>query len=917
MNKEEVKDVNEKIAKTTLDFFKYDMMLLSGNNDLCEYLIKQQKETGILDGITGVKDLPKTISALPDNDTQSQQVQSVSEDILTLLKDISFVTGVTKKQLSILKSEISEKIKQLKKECTDIRHAQEVLEGITEAANRQEYVSMINEKPELKKCLDSLQIEIPKNEDNDENPGEESSGDYEDLKNFLEESLKRAWEESDKRTAQFTAVFGEDGKVTSIDRLIDSIQSDITKPRNKDAHNQTDDNQIEHDVRNRAYDFKEHIKKWSFIYIEKGRPEKLDEFYRLAMALYRRFDSTAEFSFTIGGVECTNLSQLIEAMVANWNIGVELLKADQSIPDLIKRESEVLLPSYELLQSVVKAVKKKEQERKIEEITGAKRRREKSQGFDTAVYDDYKLWYDACMFKFIYGMKPEYLPICWRGNKWERREFVTKNIFPLMNQKKLSTAVQLVKKTGIDVMAEYGLFSEYFQQKAEAGSSCRYTVNEIRKIEDVIIKLYRGNDMQPEVPLYTFYENMIYLADAFDVKFRYRERTENRLIETKKELADIICKKIMAGDIDAAYSAIEDNSFSMLRGWLCSMEKSESWKDKVNEYFEWYLTIHNDAKLLEERKYGGLDYYSEANVFHNQYYPVTRLERKCLVCYRFLSLLLEESKDYMEPAQKISEYYVGKVGGYKEGYELYLQADSKGSGKIMSDLYMIIPFSPYRSPEQMETVENKDLSEEEAAWKWSKLVTDLNELREQDQEDFASLSEKTDFLRVVKKKIDNKLGERVQDGKFLLQKHYEGMEEDYGAVDKLLAKRICEHYIFVLRNIVDQTPVIMIDSKEKTGFFMLISQLKELKNARNQMKEFYDAFGRKKNELETFSSQAEPDNRFYIKAKEEALALWEELKKKEAEYAVSLITVRGKLAKKIAIFIVVLVVVMYIFSNLK
>lgn len=514
------------------------------------------------------------------------------------------------------------------------------------------------------------------------------------------------------------------------------------------------------EVRNRSKAYKNHILKWHPVYSIKHKADKLDEFYKKATTVYQKFDKNEEVAITLGGRECGNISELIQAMSDNWDLGVELLKANQSVPDIIKKESEILLPTYEILQGIVSAVKKQEQERRIDEITGAKKRRENSIQFDSSVYDDYKVWYDACMFKFIYGIKPEYRAICWRGTVQEPIEFVKKEIFPLLSQKKYETVKKLVSINGIDVLAEYGLLSYYFQRKSESGIGQDYDIEEIRNIELGILKIFKNDDNgYPIIPLYEFYEKLIDLARIFGLSYEYFVKGENKRIKDANQFIDIIHQYLEKQDIDGAYKIIECNSFATLRGWLCSRYKSKI--KIVNDYFNWYLNVCNYYRHIDKEDIASCNYYDMVDRKHSAYMPISKLEMKCMVCFRFMKMLLEDGNILKKCGNIINLYYC-KMSNIVDISML--------KPVMIDELREFIPYNTYRVlPENVFLSDYTKYNVDENAYIWDIIVKLLKNFEEQGLP--ANCDLRIQFISIYNFMHNIINGENLSD-KFLLERYY-------------------------------------------------------------------------------------------------------------------------------------------------
>ena len=320
-----------------------------------------------------------------------------------------------------------------------------------------------------------------------------------------------------------------------VNDIISSLEKDIVKPRNEEAHQKIDTEQYTYEIREKAKRYYEHINKWRFVFRIRGNLAKYDELIGKAKRTYDKFSANGMLTIPLGGNECTTLDELIDAIADNWDLGIELLKANESIPRFIRQESELLISTYNILSGVVQDVIKREQECRINEVVEAKKRRYDIKAFNSSIYNDYKLCYDDCMFKFIYGVRPSYEKFCWRGLSLNMEAFAKLYIERMLEFNDDDTVYVWLRIQGLDRLAEYGLFSYFFQMKnASLGvGEKKYDLDLIGKAELSILKtdkVYKGTN-RPYIDLYELYYYLIKLSEQFGKKYVYKIRNIERYSE--------------------------------------------------------------------------------------------------------------------------------------------------------------------------------------------------------------------------------------------------------------------------------------------------------------------------------------------------------------------------------------------------
>ena len=782
MDKKDALVINDDLEKVIVDFMKYSIQLLIEDGDVYSFF---EQEKMNISGVTGCSGLHKLITeyneklrddALSEEEADAYK-RNIHEELDSKLRDISFLTNVAERLLDKFKDNVEAKRKPLTDRNGSLKHALKKVNELDESKsvtteNYEEYHKKQNAVSPILTSFDICPIF-------DENST------FEDVwaKEYLVSRLEALIQESDHDIKEFNSQYKTAEFVkNSVDELKKAIKTDITEYRNSDKHNQNDDKQYHMDVRSRVKAFMQHIRKWRNVYDFKKQVVKIDDFIKRADLLYRKFDVNADTVITLGGHECRNINELIQTMAENWNLGIELLKANQSVQDLIKKESEVLLPTYELLQGIIGAVKEQEQSSRIDEIVGAKRRREDAVQFDTSAYNDYKVWYDACMFKFIYGIKPEYRPICWRGIVLEPVEFVHLFIKPLLSQINTEGARRLLLSNGLDIFAEYGLISYYFQKKNESSLGISYDIEAIRNIEISILKFCKNDEKgNPLIPLYEFFECLYGLAEMFGVSYTYQIRGTNVTVKTVEELTQIYSEFFEKKDIAGAYRFADNNTYPTLRGWLCNKYKDR--KRAVNEFYDWYLTAwFYRVKRVPQLTYKGEKYYDTIEKLHKQQIPVSMLEDQCIVSYRFLKMLNTDFSKVSEYENVIRDYFNERIGYSDQSVLRSMESD---------EMKAVISCNPFREISSVDLVDKTDYSEEEYAFIWDliqeRLLLLLDPSTKLSKTNLDSLAKFQKLLQKIAKIEPDK-------DKFVLDRYYVRIHEEYRERESRISELVMKYF---------------------------------------------------------------------------------------------------------------------------
>ena len=681
-------DVNDRIKKETKAFLKYCIMLLLDSDDLTDSYVNGDFS---LEGVTGCADLVVMLNEYNTIEDEEQRYyeKNIIEEKLEKTLDISVCRAVITNSLKKLEKRIKEENEEYNREkniCASVLQSLDDNKDIFD--NDLDLDERTNLEYKLTNKLKSVGIEPIVY--SFEEPDEESENTMMGLEKMPEEDLPRSiWDVDKTRDAidDFLSAVEKkiqnskkqfskeafDATAEDLKELEEELNKNINDPRRKDAHDRMDDNQMPYEVRERAKKYLEHIDSWRPLFAKMGKLGEYDHFKSNALDLYKKFDNNIGIVIYLGGKECHTVEGLIEAITLNWDQGVDLLKANASIPELIKQESELLMPTYNILSGVVQDIVSRETAYRIDEVVKAKERRLSIKKNSVAVFNDYKTWYDACLFKFIYGMMPKYEYFCWGDSIRERKAVFVKKFFePMFQLNDMSGAKNWLISRRLDQMAEYGLFSYLFQMinKTQISSRQQYDIAFVNRVERDILAFTSDEDEKDQVPLFYLYNDMMRLGSWFGYEYLYPIRLTKRLskdenkryvkVNSINKLHDYFYQKLEEGDIDTVFNLIVNNSFSSLRAWL--MWKLDD-SNAVKEYFEWYHTVrffvkhisHLDKEFI--KKIGS--YVEFVDILHKNMHPLTKLEYKCMVCYRFFKMLSSgaEEFDFDSEVELIRTYY--------------------------------------------------------------------------------------------------------------------------------------------------------------------------------------------------------------------------------------------------------------------
>ncbi|MBO4355800.1 MAG: hypothetical protein J5850_02975 [Clostridia bacterium] len=420
---------------------------------------------------------------------------------------------------------------------------------------------------------------------------------------YIDKGLSEKREENDS---------GENGSVVQgegearIENTSKSITDGIAldaQGRNAVIHKKTKERMAEAELGQRIKNFCDHIEKWGIVFKYASATSKqvndIDIYYTEALNLFYKLSGSQPFFVVFEAKDYYDLNSLIDAMCEKWDSGLDLLKADHSIRELIEKRYETLLPKYKLIQSMLKAVFARESRMRIKEII------EVSNFVKELEYDLrgdlYADMYDACMFKFIYELNPAETFFCWK-KPYRPAEFADEFIVPLIRDRSTDVARRTIRRSEVHVLAEYRLFSFFFRHR-NLTEGKKVNVLKIRGIEEDVLSFCKGGDKAPK--LYEVYAQLWRLADEMGSACNY---TVKEIASQRQEalvpqgdcidyLVGRVEKLIESGDVESAYDLIEANSFADFRGWLWFKYRDKKNKDA---FFERYLTLKARSRLFSD-----------------------------------------------------------------------------------------------------------------------------------------------------------------------------------------------------------------------------------------------------------------------------------------------------------------------------